>query len=116
MLRIGDIGRLQTTKKEVKIIAITEDDEYVCRYTSDINGRHPNRCYIYDRDKIIAKEPKLVTKYEVEIYSSHGVGLQDYIVVKVPYEYYPNKDVIRYLLEEHLGKYAIIKTKYILEK
>lgn len=35
---------------------------------------------------------------------------------KVPYEYYPNKDVIRYLLEEHLGKYAIIKTKYILEK
>lgn len=96
MLKIGDI--MLREGKEVKVIALTENGDAVCRFIEDINGGHTNRCYVYTPDQL---EPKYVESllplFRIEVLK-HGTV----IGTSIPYTDYPsNKAIIDQI--KHLG-------------
>ncbi len=88
MLKIGDV--MLREGKEVKVIALTENGDAICRFIEDINGRHANRCYIYTPDQL---EPKyaesLLPLFRVEVLKRGRV-----IGTSIPYTDYPSDEVI----------------------
>lgn len=88
MLKIGDV--MLREGKEVKVIALTENGDAICRFIEDINGGHVNRCYIYAPDKL---EPKYVESllplFRVEVLKRGMV-----IGTSIPYTDYPSDEVI----------------------
>ena len=88
MLKIGDI--MLREGKEVKVIALTENGDAVCRFIDDINGKHANRCYIYTPDQLTPKYvDSLLPLFRIEVLKRGTV-----IGTSIPYTVYPSNEVI----------------------
>jgi hypothetical protein len=88
MLKIGDV--MLRKGKEVRVIALTENGNAICRFIEDINGRHANRCYIYTPDQLVPKYAEsLLPLFRVEVLK-HGTV----IGTSIPYIDYPSDEVI----------------------
>lgn len=88
MLKIGDI--MLREGKEVKVIALTENGDAICRFVEDINGGHVNRCYIYTPDQLEHKYAEsLLPLFRIEVLKCGTV-----IGTSIPYIDYPSDEII----------------------
>lgn len=110
-MNIGDV--MLKDGKEVKVIALTQDGDAVCRFIDDINGKHTNRCYIYSPDQL---EPKrvdsLLPLFRVEVLVGKRV-----VGTSIPYVEYPSDEVIIQQIKYFAGTDArVIRTLKLTHK
>lgn len=94
--------------KKVKIIAITADNKFVCRYLDDIEGLHPNRCYVYEDHQLCKANEKLLAIYDLSILISNKV------IATIPYTAYPSSEVIMAQIKNYGGTDASVKKRFKL--
>lgn len=110
MYKVGEVSIAVANGKEVKIIAKDEQGDNICRYVEDINGKHPNRCYVY-KDCQLEHIKKNVTEiYDLSIlYGSEGR-----VIAKIPYTRYPSKEEIVNQIINYKGTDASVKKRFKL--
>ena len=110
-MNIGDV--MLRDGKEVKVIALTQEGDAVCRFIEDINGRHVNRCYIYSQEQL---EPKYVDSllplFRVEVLVGKRV-----VGTSIPYTEYPSDDEIINQIKYFAGTDArVVRTLKLTHK
>ena len=107
MFSVGDT--VYHNNKAVRVIAKLNDEEYVCRFVEDIQGKHPNRCYIYTVDQLRRVAATLEGHFVLSLFNG-----QAELVNNIDFDKYPSAAAIEKALLLNKAVRATVSKDYTI--